>query len=439
MTASNMSGSTTAFYAVPGRSPQPVQLGEQAILDGRAVTYRLARQLTDMSADLVEIAATVYLVDQLVARPAERVLRDGSTWARDLRLQIPVREPQVWDRHADRLAEMLAWLTDDHWNLGFTQRATGSGPLDTREAFLFDTIPAGAVPVLFSGGLDSAAGLAAHLAREDAVAISIDTSNSMQHVQQQVIQELRAVSRHACEPLRFRISMHRQKHPAESSQRSRGLLFLATGMATAWTLRQDRLQVFENGIGAINLPYLHSQYGSQATRAMHPKTLRMAQDLAAAVSGRPFRIDAPGMTATKAQLVRRSPVKADVALALTVSCDKGFAARVDRHAPCGICTSCLLRRQSLYAAGKAALDAAAGYRNTSPKDSYELHAMMWQVTRLKACLDHPDPWHSLVLEYPEILDTAPLTPTEVISLYRSYVQEWEGLPEALGISRMAAL
>ena len=36
---------------------------------------------------------------------------------------------------------------------------------------------------------------------------------------------------------------------------------------------QDRLQVFENGIGAINLPYLHSQYGSQAARAMHPKTL----------------------------------------------------------------------------------------------------------------------------------------------------------------------
>ena len=32
------------------------------------------------------------------------------------------------------------------------------------------------------------------------------------------------------------------------------------GIATAWTLGHDRLQVFENGIGAINLPYTLSQY-----------------------------------------------------------------------------------------------------------------------------------------------------------------------------------
>ncbi len=281
--------------------------------------------------------------------------------------------------------------------------------------------------------------LAAYLTQQDAVAVSIDTSPWMQHVQQRVVQELRTVSPHTCVPLRYRVSMHGQRHPAESSQRSRGLLFLAAGIATAWTLRQDRLQVFENGIGAINLPYLHSQYGSQAARAVHPKTLRMAQDLAAAISGRPFRIDAPGMTATKAQLIRRAPRAADAAMARTVSCDTGFSARVARHAPCGACTSCLLRRQALHAAGKSALDAEAGYRVTSPGNSYGLQAMLWQVTRLQACIDQPDPWHGLIQEYPEVLDTAPLTPTEVISLYRSYVQEWEGLPEALKIGRAAAL
>jgi len=172
---------------------------------------------------------------------------------------------------------------------------------------------------------------------------------------------------------------------------------------------------------------------------MHPKTLRMAQDLAATVSGRPFRIDAPGMTATKAQLIQRAPAAADPALARTVSCDTGFSARVPRHAPCGTCTSCLLRRQALRAAGKSALDAAAGYRTNSPGGSFEFQVMLWEVARLRACLDHPDPWHGLVLEYPEVLDTAPLTPTEVIGLYRSYVQEWEGLPESFGIGRTAAL
>jgi hypothetical protein len=262
----------------------------------------------------------------------------------------------------------------------------------------------------------------------------------MQHVQERVLREMNAVSRHACVPLRYRVSTRGQKHAAESSQRSRGLLFLAAGIATAWTLRHDRLQVFENGIGAVNLPYVHSQFGSQAAKAMHPRTLHMAQALASAVSGRPFRIDAPGMTATKAQLIRRAPAAADRALAGTVSCDTGFSARVPRHAPCGTCTSCILRRQALHAAGKAHLDAEAGYRASSPEKSVQFQVMLWQVSRLRDCLGQPDPWRALVSEYPELLDTAPLAPAEVIGLYRSYVKEWEDLPEAFRpqIGRTAA-
>jgi len=431
--------STTAFFAAQGGPPQPVQLGYQALLDGHAVIHRLARELPTVAADLIEIAVTAYLVDQFVARPAETKLSDGSSWARDLWVKMPVREPHLWNTHAVQLTRLLAWLTDDTWKLEFVQRVKGSGPLDVRQPFLFETIPDRAVPVLFSGGLDSAAGLAAHLADADAVAISIDTNNWMQHVQQRVVRGLNATSPHVCVPLRYRVSTHGQKHPVESSQRSRGLLFLAAGIATAWTLRQDSLKVFENGIGAINLPYVHSQSGSQAARAMHPKTLRMAQDLAASISGRPFRIDTPGMTLTKAQLVQRAPAPADPALARTVSCDTGFSARVPRHAPCGTCTSCLLRRQALHAAGKSALDLAAGYRTTSPVGSLDYQAMLWQVARLRSCLDDPDPWHGLVREYPEVLDTAPLTSTEVTNLYRSYVQEWQGLPESFEIGRTAAL
>jgi 7-cyano-7-deazaguanine synthase in queuosine biosynthesis len=285
--------------------------------------------------------------------------------------------------------------------------------------------------VLFSGGLDSGAGLAAHLVEGDAVAISVDTNNWMQHVQQRVLQNLQAVAGHTCMPLRYRVSVRASS--VESSQRSRGLLFLAAGVATSWALRQDRLRVFENGIGAINLPYLRSQFGSQATRSMHPRTLSLTEKLAAAISSRPFRIDAPALTATKAQVIGTAPMAADPALAFTVSCDTGFSARVHHHAPCGVCTSCLLRRQALHAAGRADLDAAASYRTSSPAQSTALQAMLWQVARLRTCLAQPHPWLGLVSEFPEILDTAPLTPTEVISLYRSYVQEWESLEGASGI------
>jgi hypothetical protein len=53
-----------------------------------------------------------------------------------------------------------------------------------------------------------------------------------------------------------------------------------------------------------------------------------------------------------------------------------------------------------------------------------------QESQLRDCLAQQDPWSALVLEFPEVLDTAPLTPMEVVGLYRSYVQEWEDLPEA---------
>jgi 7-cyano-7-deazaguanine synthase in queuosine biosynthesis len=439
MTVSRSQAITAASFTVPGQPPQPVELGYQVLLDGKSVIHRLARELPPAAADLIEIATTVYAVDQMVARPGIRQLDSGASWAREMRLEVPVRLPGTWNAHAGGLAEMLAWLTDDTWELVFTQRARGFGPLDTDQGFLFATIPHGAVPVLFSGGLDSAAGLAAWLTRADAVAVSVDTNNWMQHVQQSVLRELNVVSEHACVPLRYRVSRRAQKHAAESTQRSRGLLFLAVGIATAWTLGHDRLQVFENGIGAINLPYTFAQFGSQSAKAMHPKTLRMAQELASAVSDRPFRIDAPGITLTKAQLIQTAPAAADGALAASVSCDTGFSARVPEHAPCGTCTSCVLRRQALHAAGKSCLDIGAAYRSSSPERSFALQAMLWQVSRLRACLDRDDPWRALVLEYPELLDATPLALTEVIGLYRSYVREWDELPGTLQIGRTAAL
>ncbi len=286
MNATRSPARLAARFAVPGEPSRPLQLSCQALLDGRSVTRRLARELPAIAADLIEISARVHAVDRLVQRPSVQAADAGSTWARNLWVEMPVREPQLWNAHAERLMELLAWLTDDTWNLEFFQLSEGAGPLDESQGFLFDTVPHGSAPVLFSGGLDSTAGLAAHLVDGDAVAISVDTNNWMQHVQQRVLQNLQALSGHRCVPLRYRVSVGASS--VESSQRSRGLLFLAVGIATSW-------------------------------------------------------------------------------------------------------------------------------------------AMLWQVTRLRACLAQPDPWIGLVSEFPEILDTAPLAPTDVISLYRSYVREWEGL------------
>jgi 7-cyano-7-deazaguanine synthase in queuosine biosynthesis len=414
--------SRPALFAAYGSAPEPLRFGVDVTLSGRAVVGRLARELPVLAADLVEIAASTHAIDRLARRPSERQRSAGSMWTRSLWANIPVREPGQWRQQCPQLVRLLHWLTDDDWELEFRQLEPGSGVLDTAQGFLFETVPAGATPVLFSGGLDSTAGLARELAHDDAIAISVHTNGWMWQVQQRVLGALSHASSRQCVPLRYQISVSSGR---ESSQRSRGFFFLAAGVATAWAARQDRLRVFENGIGAINLPYLRSQQGSQASKSAHPATLAMVQDLAAAVSGRSFTIEAPAMTLTKAELLRLAPAAAQKALGLTVSCDAGFSARVPEHRPCGSCTSCLLRFQSLITAGLGGLvPRGVAHRREGDRD-FNVNAMLWQVTRLRACLEGPEPWRQLISEFPELINVTQVTPEEVVRLYRAYVKEWE--------------
>jgi Queuosine biosynthesis protein QueC len=415
--------SSSAAQFASGRSaPKLLRFGVDMTLSGQAAIGRLSRELPALAADLVEIAACVHAIDRLVPRLSEHQRSPGSMWARSLWTNIPVREPDRWRQQTPQLVRLLRWLTDDDWELEFCQLERGTGVLDVPQGFLFETVPSGAVPVLYSGGLDSAAGLAAQLLSDDAIAVSVHTNGWMWQVQKRVLAALGQALSHQCVPLRYRISVSGSN---EASQRSRGFLFLAVGVATAWAVRQDHLRVFENGIGAINLPYLRSQQGSQASKSAHPATLRMVQDLAAAVSGRSFVIEAPAMTLTKAELVQLAPPAARKALGLTVSCDVGFSARVPEHRPCGACTSCLLRFQSLVSAGLGDL-VPPGIPARRPHDrEFNISAMLWQVTRLRACLDSPEPWRRMQSEFPELMDVTQPTKDEVVRLYRAYVKEWD--------------
>jgi 7-cyano-7-deazaguanine synthase in queuosine biosynthesis len=418
-------------FSISGGERRPLRMGYDATLDGHAVVYKLARALPPEAADLMEVAAMAYAVDRIAPRPKDRLTLDGSGWGRRLWMQVPVRDPRLWNSVAERLVGLLGWLTDDHWELTFCQLAGDSGPLDELQGFLFDTVPGGSSPALFSGGLDSAIGLAHDLQEGCSIAISVHTNYRMQSVQRRVVRGLATDPARVPVHLQYRVSLHERDR--ENSQRTRGLLFLAAGIAAAWGLGQDRLRVFENGIGAINLPYLRSQYGPQATRSMHPRTLRLTEGLASAVSGRPFRMEAPFLRRTKAEALSAVPELQSSTIADTVSCDTGFSARVAGSIQCGACTSCVLRRLALHAAGRADADTTTSYRDRSPAAKESVKAMAWQVERLRDSLGKPDPWQGLVSEFPPILDAGPLTPSEVIRLYRAYVREWDAVEHIFGL------
>ncbi len=412
----------SGWFRFPGSERRPLRLGYEAQLDGRAVIGRLSRDLPPVAADLLELAAMVHAADRLAPRPSERERSDGSGWGRQLWLQVPVRNPSLWNSVTEQLTGLLGWLTDDVWTIEFSQLAHDAGPLDNRQGFLFNTVPRGSPLALFSGGLDSALGLAQDLRSSGAVAVSVHTNNRMKAAQRRVVRALDGGTSTSCVQLQYRVSLREPER--ENSQRTRGLLFLATGIATAWTLGQDRLRVYENGIGAINLPYLRSQEGSQATRSMHPRTLRMAEGLASAVSGRSFQVEAPYLLLTKAEAVRAVPEIDASIIAAAVSCDTAFAARVPGAAQCGTCTSCLLRRQALIAGGRSDADEVTRYRTRSPAGTSSLAAMTWQLERLRDCLNTADQWQGIVSEFPPIMDVERIAPAQLTRLYGAYVREW---------------
>lgn len=420
------------YRSDPDGPVRKIQFNHNAVLDGRAVVSRLADALPVVAADLMEIATVAYAVDRMVALPNDRNADDNGGWGRSLWVEIAVREPALWRQHREALTHLLHWLTDDTWTLEFVQLDPGAGPLDLAQRALFDSFPPDAQPVLVSGGLDSACGLYLELMNHDVVAVSVHTNNWMQHVQSRVVSELSRHTHRSVVPLRYRVNL--TAGSLESSQRTRGFLFLAAGISTCLAFGTHRLAVFENGIGSLNLPYLRSQLGAHATRSMHPRTLNLTGELVSNVIRSKFTISAPHVGITKAELLSQVPSVVDPILARTVSCDTGFAARVKERKPCGCCSSCLLRRQAVLASGRSRVE-GAGYRDV-PAASPALSAMLWQVLRLCECLSTGQPWSDLFKGFPQLsYASAYLNPAEIVRLYRSYVNEWDSLVDVFPLNR----
>ena len=312
--------------------------------------------------DLLDVAMAIYAADRLVRRG-----KGESAWLpRTLHLKVPVSNPDRWNDLKAAHEELLGWLTSDEWDIEFVAGVTRQR---SRPAYaLLPTTLEHPFVALYSGGLDSLAGAVAQSLNPKynaAVLVGGQSGKVFKSLQEKQHSDLRANLKHIhWEDMRGFSHPYKKGSLApwnvpekrqEKSQRSRAFLFLAFGAVTAYAYGVDTLHVYENGVGAVNLPYTAAFGGADMTRAMHPKTLLLAGRLFGRILDRPFTIANPSLWLTKgemcAQLARAG--LADLANG-TVSCDS-FPLR-EFHKQCGLCTSCLLRRLSLHAAGLRELD-----------------------------------------------------------------------------------
>jgi len=224
----------------------------------------------------------------------------------------------------------------------------------------------------------------------------------------------------------------------ETSQRLRSALFMALGGAIASAVRADAVEVFENGVGAINLPpQLGMMLGSMATRGCHPGALMAAGRLISHVAGRNIQFRLPMLRDTKAEAVRAIAQDGMKDLArLTMSCGH-WPLRVEGPGKqCGTCFPCIGRRQALIVGGipDAAENYAVDLFGAHQGDLYvgrallPLKATLMQVNDLRNLCEtgsQPNGFADHISET-EVCSFG-MRIDEVIDLHRRYVREWQPL------------
>jgi hypothetical protein len=438
----------------PSRKPGALSWEDDFHFDDSQLAKLAGAPLSSRVEDLLDIAVAAYLADRLNLRhPRECGPPDGSHWIRDIPLTVPVRDPAFWTTREvrDAVDALLHWLTDDQWRIELSGTPAFSRSAE-RQGALVSAEPPRRFG-LFSGGLDSLLGAATDIAACDGptALISVCTGSRLRTIQHDLVRQLEELwPRRVCWA-HAKLSLARayldregiNPRHLESSQRTRGLVFLATGAAAAISAGASELRVYENGPGAMNLPLSAAQHGSQNTRAMHPRTLQLAGQLFALVAGRPFEVVNPNFWSTKAEMVRGAAHDVQALIPASVTCDSANTSRRRGGRLCGHCTSCVLRRQALRAGGLTWADEldvqrmrndvrTAGRRD---REAQGVLLMLGQAMRLEHAVQEPDPGMGLLRAFPElrhVLHTVPAAEQaemrpRLAHLYSRYADEWRAL------------
>lgn len=343
--------------------------------------------------DLLRVMAGILMADRLSPRrlPGGRRAERELAWQRSISLRVAVESAERWAAAAPLVARLLSFMTDDAWVVSFERiRARPAQqilPFGERETVT--------EVALFSGGLDSVAGLFSRwlaAPNSNVLAVSACGNEVRGSAQATALGQLRRLGVRArwLKLDHQQLGSQRSRNAMEASQRSRALLFLAMGAVAAYEVGLPTFSVYETGIGGINLPTSSAQVGAQGTRAMHPRTLALFNQLVALVLDRPARAVAPFFLHTKGELCHLSGSAIRDLAAVSMSCDEGEGHKPDSMLHCGLCTSCLFRRIALH--HRAGGADPTRYRDIATRrhGAYEVQAFENHARDLNACRSFRD-------------------------------------------------
>ena len=372
--------------------------------------------LPDRILDLLEIAGYVFCADRLTYRGRKDSVEYHS-WSRLFHFVIKVRDFEFWNTHdvKEKLKEALVFMSGDR-AYHFTFQPGHSTP----PASLFDSEAHQIKPqqntkiILFSGGLDSLAGIVECLknSADQLCLISHRSAHRTAKTQDQLIKILRERYPNRIKYYKF-VCRLRTPLSGEETQRTRAFLYTSIAYALSYALSQREICVYENGTTSINFPKRQDQINARASRTTHPKTIALLENFFFKINELKTKIATPFLWKTKTDIFRILATAGQTDLiASTVSCSHTFQHR--GHAThCGHCSQCVDRRFAAYGSQVNGVDEDGIYSSDFIKDEIETdemrNALIDYVRQAKnfASLNSQDFYFQMLNELVDLFDYIP--------------------------------
>lgn len=311
--------------------------------------------LPDRILDLLEIAAYIFCADRLIVR-GNKANVEYHSWSRLFHFVIKVRDWDFWNtiEVKEKLKDALVFMSGDQAYHFTFQPGHSTPPSGLFDSETFQIKPQRNTKViLFSGGLDSLAGIVNDLENSNDQFCLISHRSGQPataKTQDQLIKALDQDYPDRIKHYKFYCSL-RGIGRKEETQRTRAFLYTSIAYALAHALSQREIFVYENGVTSINFPTQQSQMNARASRTTHPKTIVFLENLfhLLAETNQPeIKIATPFLWKTKTDIFHiLSRVGRKDLISSTVSCshtshNRGLATH------CGGCSQCVDRRFASY-------------------------------------------------------------------------------------------
>lgn len=318
----------------------PCVIGRHVEIDTEALEDYCFQRVTSHEYELALLAGIVAFAD----RTFRRKISEG--WARRIEITIPVGEPAFWNKTKSALLEALEFLTGDCWEINFESRRS---KLDQLKQDILSLGSGKFIVVPFSNGLDSYAQSRLLKLQSEITPIRITAKNHGVAGSRDWIPEDDG-SRHR--RISIPVNFQTDPHP-EPSYRSRTFVFNVFAGIAAHLSKAEAIFIPENGQGALGPSLV--PFGSESPqRGSHPGFTRRMSLFFKTIWDEPIKIEHPQIWLTKGEVLQK--LKKENLLGnwqTTRSCprDQRNVNLNHKLVQCGICSGCMLRRMSVFAAG----------------------------------------------------------------------------------------